>query len=491
MIYTMIPIFIINLINCSASLERNKGENRSSFKSDLFKRGVQITSNQYFIIKYIKGHGFLAFTKKGKYLFKIYAFDNGPDYISEGLFRIIEDNKIGYANEKGRVVIPPMFDMAKPFEDGIASVCMGCKYRKSGEYKMIYGGKWGFINKEGKIIVPILYDRIIKEFDKKGLAIVEKGGVRIMIDKTGKEIMMEKSYYDREWIKLLEEAMSLLVDIKYKDQLIIKAEWVKDYKGLSFKHVSLKFSVMDIESNIKNPQEFITYLIIPWQSIVMPDTEINIINYNLMGVNEFAIIYEYYPERILDSEELSLFHRFSNDVLRTLNIQGNSKENKSTQQGKVEDSPPSLLHYDLPEELQIITLKKYPWYLELEVACEGSNLAGVNWGSIAKDKMLLAHLVPSSGPIHSSWYSPETDLFVEYEITEKLIDIFRKSLKRAQEYPDNRRAIFINNSKDISRLMEEYQASVEVKQQDINYSVFNTYKNKDLYITRLTTWLLL
>ena len=52
-----------------------------------------------------------------------FHYDNGPDYVREGLYRIVDDRgRMGYADESGRVVIAPRFAFALPFEGGKAKV---------------------------------------------------------------------------------------------------------------------------------------------------------------------------------------------------------------------------------------------------------------------------------------------------------------------------------------------------------------------------------
>jgi hypothetical protein len=59
----------------------------------------------------------------GKTLARAYAFDNGPDYFQEGYARIIDDAKrVGYIDERGRVVIAPRYLSAAPFCRGKAEV---------------------------------------------------------------------------------------------------------------------------------------------------------------------------------------------------------------------------------------------------------------------------------------------------------------------------------------------------------------------------------
>ena len=73
--------------------------------------------------------GFVAIDRQENILYKVFPYDNGPDYPSDGLFRIMENNKIGYADSKtGKIVIGPKFDCAFPFENGVAQVSI-CFFR--------------------------------------------------------------------------------------------------------------------------------------------------------------------------------------------------------------------------------------------------------------------------------------------------------------------------------------------------------------------------
>src|SRR5687767_11022662 len=63
-------------------------------------------------------------SSKGEELFEVFNYDNGPDYAQDGLFRIVKDGKIGYANEAGEVVIEPQYTCANPFENGKAEVAI-------------------------------------------------------------------------------------------------------------------------------------------------------------------------------------------------------------------------------------------------------------------------------------------------------------------------------------------------------------------------------
>lgn len=107
--------------------------------------------------------GIIAINKNEEKLFTVYPFDNGPDYIVEGTFRIIENKKMGFADTLGNIIVPIIYDYVNPFENGLALVNIGGHSEsidpsdKYCEYHTWVGGKWGIIDKKGKIIKEIKY----------------------------------------------------------------------------------------------------------------------------------------------------------------------------------------------------------------------------------------------------------------------------------------------------------------------------------------------
>ncbi len=95
--------------------------------------------------------GFVAIDRNEHVLYGVYPFDNGPDYPSEGLFRIIGNHKIGFADAiTGKVIIKPQFGCAWPFENGYAKVSIKCSTRSDGEHTTWLSDNWFFIDKKGK-----------------------------------------------------------------------------------------------------------------------------------------------------------------------------------------------------------------------------------------------------------------------------------------------------------------------------------------------------
>jgi len=85
-------------------------------------------------------------------LFNVFLYDNGPDYPSDGLFRIVKDSKIGYANLDGQIIIEPQFKCAQPFTDGKAEVTFECEMTMMDEHSVWESDQWFTIDKTGKKI---------------------------------------------------------------------------------------------------------------------------------------------------------------------------------------------------------------------------------------------------------------------------------------------------------------------------------------------------
>lgn len=108
----------------------------------------------YALVIFENKPGIWSVNPDGEVLYEVKVFDNGPDYGSNGLFRIIKDKKIGYADfTTGDVVIEPQFGCAYPFDDsGRAKVGLTCQTETDGEHSWWVTDEWFFIDKEGRVI---------------------------------------------------------------------------------------------------------------------------------------------------------------------------------------------------------------------------------------------------------------------------------------------------------------------------------------------------
>jgi len=115
----------------------------------------------------------------------------------EGLISFEENEKYGFKDSLGNVVIKAQFDKVGYFYEGLANVTIGAKresYLSSDgdSATMWVGGKMGFIDKTGQYVVKPKYD-FCGSFSN-GVAVVEKDEKWGYIDRTGKEII--KLQYD-------------------------------------------------------------------------------------------------------------------------------------------------------------------------------------------------------------------------------------------------------------------------------------------------------
>ena len=129
-------------------------------------------------------------------------FDRAMSF-SEGLGRVGIGDKQGYIDETGKFVIPLKFDDAYPFSEGLAAARIGETYGyidRTGEFVIpprfddadpFHEGfatvqvdeKWGYIDKTGAYIVEPRFDRVWYFAD--GMAPVREGDLYGYIDQTG------------------------------------------------------------------------------------------------------------------------------------------------------------------------------------------------------------------------------------------------------------------------------------------------------------------
>lgn len=106
--------------------------------------------------------GWMYVSRKGKVVIQgVQVMDNGPDSFHDGRVRVVRNNKYGFADRKGQLVIPPAYDGALNFEKGKAKVCNGCVSRCADvdcEHSFFSGGEWFQIDTQGKSVARVKSD---------------------------------------------------------------------------------------------------------------------------------------------------------------------------------------------------------------------------------------------------------------------------------------------------------------------------------------------
>jgi len=71
---------------------------------------------------------------------------------TEGRIMITKNNKYGFANHKGEIVIEPKYTRTNVFSKGKTRASYNCEKRRDGEYWMWESDSWITIDKSGNII---------------------------------------------------------------------------------------------------------------------------------------------------------------------------------------------------------------------------------------------------------------------------------------------------------------------------------------------------
>ncbi len=191
---TLLPIMLlisIGLFNCQSNneilwIKDCSIEDRDSCGFKNINGEVEIAYGKYpmiftdtfrnYAIVLNPEEGFVGIDKNENTLFKVFTYDNGPDYEVEGFFRVEEDGKIGFVDgQTGTIVIEPRFSAAQPFENGYAAICADCTTRSDGEHTTWVDGEWGLINKKGEMVMEPAFERIVSIGTDGSMTIIENG----------------------------------------------------------------------------------------------------------------------------------------------------------------------------------------------------------------------------------------------------------------------------------------------------------------------------
>jgi WG containing repeat len=134
----------------------------------------------------------------------------------------------GYQDERGLLVIPPLFTVAREFSEGLAAV------------KFIYS--WGYINEYGKVTIAPMFDDASNFCEE--LAKVRMGSKYSFIDRTGKFITDDRF----SWASNFMEGFA-----KVKTRSYRVGDFYRDYDAFIDRSGQIHTREIDIEiENIDN-----------------------------------------------------------------------------------------------------------------------------------------------------------------------------------------------------------------------------------------------
>ena len=179
--------YLLSFVDSSSGKEKELwGFKTKSGKVIIRPKYEVIGTDTMFKIAFVTlNYTWVAINRQDKIILTPYIFDNGPDYVQEGLFRYVENNKIGFANLQGQKVIKASFDFVSPFNSGLAAFNIGGQSKKvDDEHSSWQGGLWGFIDKKGKIVIKPKFKKVY-DFRGKHCDAWTQDGRHILIDKKG------------------------------------------------------------------------------------------------------------------------------------------------------------------------------------------------------------------------------------------------------------------------------------------------------------------
>jgi WG containing repeat len=173
--YFILTLVVI-LFALLASAETKVGSHKCVLPSQDFKEVdncIKVSNNgQLFIVPqylrqlsfgvngladiYSEEEGWMYVDRKGRVIISgVAEMDNGADVFHDGLVRFSKNNKWGFADVDGKVVVSAIYDGAMNFENGLAKVCNGCRSEcaeSNCEHHVFTGGEWSYINTQGEIV---------------------------------------------------------------------------------------------------------------------------------------------------------------------------------------------------------------------------------------------------------------------------------------------------------------------------------------------------
>ena len=136
------------------------------------------------LFRITKGH-LIGFIDRSGHIVVNPRYEDARGEFSEGLVAVSVNKKWGYIDTTGRMVIPPQFNIAQEFSEGLAPVKIGTGCELC--------GKWGFINKDGKVVIEPRFEAV-HDFSE-GLAVFRQGAKSGFIDRTGRIVIEPKFDY--------------------------------------------------------------------------------------------------------------------------------------------------------------------------------------------------------------------------------------------------------------------------------------------------------
>src|SRR5436190_4402594 len=198
-----IPMKYTHAENFSEGLAAIKDGDKGAFIDHdtkiVFEVPLDVTLGFHEGIAAVLNKGSLAyFDRAGKKISPPLKYGPKSNSFSEGLVPVEMNGKTGFMDRTGKIVIEPKFEDAEDFSEGLAPVKVRsnettwCPRQPSGS-RIGFTMKWGYIDKTGKLIIPPQFESA--GAFSEGLAAINQCDEGFFIDKTGRKIFLGNFSY--------------------------------------------------------------------------------------------------------------------------------------------------------------------------------------------------------------------------------------------------------------------------------------------------------
>jgi len=191
------------------------------------------------------GSMFYLISAQGKELLKLKGNFNWRGFDDNGIAYAAINDKVGFINREGKILIPFMYDMWSP----VTEYCYN-----EGLFGVGKNGNFGFINAKNQVVIPFIYEHHPEGMAcfQNGKTSVIKNGQKIVIDKKGQ--ILEKPVY-REQIDNFIEGYTLVIENtkSYPQQsyILLDKQTKKQALPEKFNYISLHEGVLVVMKNDK------------------------------------------------------------------------------------------------------------------------------------------------------------------------------------------------------------------------------------------------
>ncbi len=149
----------------------------------------------------IDGNYFLGFNKdravqallnkQGKVIASLKGYDSVGWNVSDGVMAVMKNDKVGYINTQGKLVVPTVYDNLIDPDDKYDETWSNDA--SEGRIVVAKNGKYGIIDTSNKVVMPFTSKYSFIDGVKGGMALVQsQSGKYGFVDKNGKEVIAPK-----------------------------------------------------------------------------------------------------------------------------------------------------------------------------------------------------------------------------------------------------------------------------------------------------------